>query len=855
MNIFSIRALMVSILISNPFCLPIPCVFAQIIPDKTLPVRSLVTPQGTNNIIEGGSQAGSNLYHSFDQFSVLNGDTAFFNNPINIKNIITRVTGGSASRIDGSIKANGSANLFFLNPNGILFGHNAHLMIGGSFIASTANSINFPNNIQFSAKTPENTPLLSVNVPIGLEYGGNSSGSINVQGSGHNQIIYGNQVAASITLLGAGESQNGLRSQPSKTLALIGGDVLFDGGLVTTPSGQVEIGAVDAGIVNFTFNNSGLSLDYKGVNEFKNISFIKQSLLDASGFMPGYISVQGKNITFTDGSLALIANLGVFNSGAIRITATDTLDLTGITSFNMQPFLSATRINRGIVTSTNSGRGADIIISASKIIAQESEIVTPLSFGNGDSGNLTIDASEKIVIRSVAVNESSGVASVLGTITYGSGNAGDVTLSTKELLIEDGGTLESLTLGDGRGGRVTVNASELLKISGGHANFVLLAFGTPPIATFSASNITSLSVSAGNAGDLSINTKQLIVENGGVIAASGLKTGNSGTVNINALESININGSSSVNPSLNPSRISSSVGTNDPFVSYIYNLKQPSDALSGNIFIKTGNLSLENDAQIGVRNDSTKDAGIVRIIANSINLDNKAGVTASTKNGQGGNINLQTKVLNLSDNTFISATAGGDGNGGNITTNADVINVLANSRITANAYKGRGGNIQINTQGFFASRDSKFTASSELGINGNVKFSILNSNVIPPKILAETIQLPPEITSACQGNSSNTASKFVIIGTGSAPRTYQTQVFNSSGWHANSTRGVSTYNNLGKNSLPSNETQPIVEAQSVLIEPSGEVNLLASSNQVAAVASQLPKSACFATNSASKLFP
>lgn len=165
----------------------------------------------------------------------------------------------------------------------------------------------------------------------------------------------------------------------------------------------------------------GLNLDYKGINGFKNISFIKQSLLDASGFQAGYISVQGKNINFTDGSLALIANLGAFSSGAIRVRATDTLDLTGITSFNIQPFLSATRINRGIITSTNSGRGADILISASKIIAQDSEIITPLTFGNGNSGNLTIDASEKVVIRSVAVNESSGVASALGTITYGSG--------------------------------------------------------------------------------------------------------------------------------------------------------------------------------------------------------------------------------------------------------------------------------------------------------------------------------------------------------------------------------------------------------------------------------------------------
>ncbi len=293
-----------------------PSTTAQVIPDATLPQSSNITADGNINTITGGTVAGSNLFHSFDQFSVPINGVAYFNNTLDIQNIFSRVTGGSVSNIDGILRANGTASLFLLNPNGIIFGPNAQLNIGGSFIGSTASSINFANGTQFSATTPQITPLLKISVPTGLQFGSNS-GAISVQGPGYNLPSQTSLIFPIVT----GSSSTGLQVQPGKTLAIVGGDVSLEGGILKAGGGRIELGSVDDGLVSLNSNISGWTLSYESVPSFKNIQLSKQSLVDASGFSSGSIQLQGANVTFNSGSIVLLQNQGMFPSGQISINA------------------------------------------------------------------------------------------------------------------------------------------------------------------------------------------------------------------------------------------------------------------------------------------------------------------------------------------------------------------------------------------------------------------------------------------------------------------------------------------------------------------------------------------------------
>ncbi|MFM7405801.1 MAG: filamentous hemagglutinin N-terminal domain-containing protein [Cuspidothrix sp.] len=166
---------------------PAKIALAQITPDTTLGNENSSITSGVNikgavgDLITGGVTKESNLFHSFSEFNINNGQRVYFDNPANINNIFSRVTGNNVSNILGTLGVNGNANLFLLNPNGIIFGKDAVLDIQGSFFATTANSFTFPDGSEFSAINPQ-MPLLTMSVPVGVQFG-SQPGDISSQGN------------------------------------------------------------------------------------------------------------------------------------------------------------------------------------------------------------------------------------------------------------------------------------------------------------------------------------------------------------------------------------------------------------------------------------------------------------------------------------------------------------------------------------------------------------------------------------------------------------------------------------------------------------------------------------------------
>ena len=742
---------------------------AQIVPDSTLGTEnSVVSPAQIikglhSDRIDGGARRGTNLFHSFEKFNLEGERAAYFANPAGVENILSRVTGGNPSEILGRLGVLGNANLFFLNPNGIIFGPNASLDLNGSFLATTASSLHFSDGTVFRAKNPQPVPLLEVSVPIGLGLT-EPSGTIQVQGRGHNLIAPGDTRLPNVPF--EGPIPTGLAVGPERTLALVGGDVILTGGIVTAPSGRIEIGSVASGQVKISFTSSNnFSLGYEGVLNFQELLLAKQSLLNASGLTNGNIQIFARNIDLTDASLIFIENQGANPLGAIEVNASNALRIRGTTEFTPL-FPGQLRLTRGLVTQALfEGKGADIDITANQLVVQDSGRIYLSTFGSGPGGELRLLASEFVEIGGISPFDSSfPLSSLVATGTSGSGKAGNLELTTKKLSLTDGGLLNSTVFGNGIGGDLRLDASESIELTGFNPN------------SFVPSLISSITQGAGRGGNLSLNTKELTLIDGGRVDTSTLADGAAGSLIINATERISVSGT--IPGSINPSLITASANRVDPVIREGLELPESPTGASGNVTINTSVLRVTDGGLISVRNDGSGDAGKIQIQANSIALARSGGINASTQSGEGGNIAITSREIGLRNESEISAAAGGIGNGGNISINADTLVVLEGSQISANAFQGTGGNIQISALGVFVSPDSSLTASSELGIDGTVEINTPETNLQKEleQLSANLIPTEEMIAKSCFTRRNQHRGTFVNTGTGGLPITPETAI-------------------------------------------------------------------------------
>ncbi|MDJ0799704.1 MAG: filamentous hemagglutinin N-terminal domain-containing protein [Calothrix sp. MO_167.B12] len=578
---------------------------------------------GLNFDITQGNRQGNNLFHSFGNFSVPNNGSARFQNPTDIANIFSRVTGGNLSNINGLIQAQGTANLFLINPNGIVFGPNASLNIGGSFFASTASSILFDGGVEFSAMDTQSSSLLSVNMPIGLRFR-NNPGSITI---GNDQV--NNPTSSSVSV----------EVQPGKTLAFVGGEINLNGRRLRAPGGRIELGALAAeGVV--------------GINNDFSLSF-------PDGIARADVSLNTADADVTSG-----------DKGSISINA------------NNINILSSSDLCAGI--------GADGVCGG---------LATNFGSVGSQAGDVTLNALDTITI-------SGSVSSVRSQVNTGAvGNSGNISIRTRNLLLEDGALLSASNLGLGDAGRIEINATGSIRFDGQ---------GGDEFFTGALSIIGSDAV--GNAGGVFITAGSLEVLNGAQVSASTRGQGNAGTVTINATDLIKFDGESSGAFS----RVSSSA-----------------DGNAGGVLITAGSLEVLNGAQISSGNFGLGNGGDILIqVGDSINIASSSSINSSIGNGglgNGGDIDILGKSLTLTDDSIINSGIFGKGDAGNISVKVNGDVTLTNSsNIFSNVESngiGNAGNINLIANNIFL-KDGSQLASSIRGLGNGAKISLVASGEI-----------------------------------------------------------------------------------------------------------------------------
>jgi filamentous hemagglutinin family protein len=675
---------------------------AQITPDSTVNTEV----QTNNNVTEitGGTQAESNLFHSFQDFSVTTGETAFFNNNLNIQNIISRVTGENISNIDGLIKANGNANLILINPNGINFGGNASLDIGGSFLGSTADSVIFADGTVFNAKDTQVNPLLTISVPLGLQMGQNS-GEINVSGEGHNLSVADPLFSPIIF-----SERSGLRVKPGETLGLVGKGINLNGGTIAAPGGRVELGSVAAGIVKLNFADPNLSLSYEENSVLDKIELRSQALADATGteLIPGgSIQVQGKHLTLSDGSLLLVQNLAQQEAGIINVNASESVTISG-TNNNGTIRSSLTNETLGI------GKGGNIQVNTRQLTVDQGATIVAktLSPGTATGGNVNINAIDLIKVIGSNSNNPSITSSIVAA-SFGAGDGGNNNITTNFLNTQAGGTVAATAFNTGNGGDIKITANNIELV------------GIEPVV-FAPSAITASTLGTGNAGNLTINTGTLTLLKGGRVDASTAAIGNAGSITINATDFIQV--SDTVSGSLNPSLIASSANILDPSLQQLLGLPPIPSGNSGEVNINTPQLNVTDGALITTRNDGLGNSGSIRINADSVSLNNDGGITSQIgirPSASLDNDNDFPANLNFKNNTSLnSAQNATDIQVGSIDITTKKLLVGGGSGISTDTFTNlTGGNITINgtesitVQGFSAINPNKlsFISTSSFG--------------------------------------------------------------------------------------------------------------------------------------------
>jgi len=704
--------------------------FAEVVLDGTINIANQgKTLYGNIEINqEYGKLAGTNLFHSFSKFNINTDEKVSFKGSNSITNVISRVTGGTSSWIDGQLISEiDNANFYLLNPQGIIFGKNAAIKINGSVNFSSADYLKFEKGI-FDQNVRNDDILLLTSDPSAFGFLDNVHGNILIEGQGL------------ITKEEWEENPSGLHASTGCSISFIGGDIKITNGTryldpkidtngnyiyddqgnqqfttiqpgeIKSPQGKINLVSVkSSGLVNIKSSENDLSILSFSSDNLGDINISNYARIDVGGDSSGDIFIRSQNFYLENGAAVSGDTNGNGDGGNIYIKTDNNIEI-----------INGSIYSATLLESEDSGNAGIVILDSSYISLINAEISCE-SLGGGNSGGLqifaknyaSIESDSKIYANTIADIENAGnggdifidagIINIInsnissqtqgtgkgGTITLYSkgdisilnnslieassandkanaGSAGDIELTAKNIYLESGGRIDSRTGGGGSGGNILFNVQEDVFIS-----------GKDTIGDASSIRVRTLGdiENAGDGGNIDINANNIFLSYGGFIGSESYGTGNGGYVYLNAVNDIIFSGTD-----------------NKGYASKVYTSSEKKDT-SDNVY--AGN------------------AGNIRINANNLTFLDGGGITASTMGkGKGGSIfvDVEKKILLEHGNPHgenIDSYGSGifarsesveknAGNSGDIYIESESLHILDGALITTSTLGGgNGGNISL----------------------------------------------------------------------------------------------------------------------------------------------------------------
>ncbi len=749
----------------------------HVVLDGTLGPSGPLSGPNFNITPDLGKTVGNNLFQSFSQFNLVNGDVATFSGPVNIQihNILARVTGGNASSIDGTIHSSiQGANLYFINPFGVLFGSHAQVNVSGSFAVTSASYVKLADGGRFDAANPANDVLTAKPVSA-FGFLGSAPGAITFQ-------------------------QSSLAVPAGQSFSVIGGNITLSGATIQAPGGRINLISINSAgelaldVTDLTTLPDTTAFGSLGQITIQDANTV-QSTVDASGTGGGQVVVRGGTL-LVQNSVVEANTLGSTDGNGIDINVTGDLTVNGgaiTTDTSGSGNGGALSITAGAITlnaegntvsgilsdteATGSGNGGNVSITTPTLDILNGARISAATGGTGNGGNVTINANTIDLDAQSAQGFGSPITGIsVSTLNDPGGNAGSIVIQplsggALSLQIVNGAQVAAETDGNGAGGSISIVANSVLLDAQTASQFTgidAMTFGTGQggniqiqtgaLTLANGSQLSGATFGNGGGGDITVNANTIAVQTSSSIESQTFGLGPGGNISLTATTSLILDGQqASGSPGFaevaasNPFGLEGNAPAGNITISTpLLEVQNGADISTsvlgaspgGNIVITAPTVEIANGGQVSAATDGTGNGGNVTVNANTIDIDaqNAQGpgaplteIAVSSQlvdpaSGNAGNVVIRPAsgllTLQIVNGGFISASTAGGGAGGsvNIVANSMQLDGQTASQFTGiqatTSGGGQGGDIQIQTGALTLANGSELSAATSGGGGG-----------------------------------------------------------------------------------------------------------------------------------------